>query len=213
MDKISQFFEMVRVRLSPWKRLEPVNSSKAFGEFLATRSAFVAQKTLYGYVKTRMGMKYPEMFQDDIFIESLNIGKWQIYAACLSDLAIFMAAQVYARNGDPREASAIAGRYYADAITHRFQDAEFTGDAEELIEAFRNRLALVDWAYAIEAEGAFKESPKALVRWAPIDDELKKYDREIVENSIRFQWQRIRSDFRKAFDIDAFLADWNRLAA
>lgn len=204
---------MVRVRLAPWKRLEPVNSSKAFSEFLATRSAFIAQKTLYGYVKTRMGMKYPEMFQDDIFIESLNIGKWQIYAACLSDLAIFMAAQVYARNGDPKEASAIAERHYADAITNRFEDAEFTGDAKGLIEAFRDRLVLVDWNHAIDAEGAFKESPKALVRWAPIDDELKKFDREIVENSIRFQWQRIRSDFRKAFDIDAFLADWNRLAA
>ena len=83
--------------MSPWKRLEPVDSSKAFGEFLAARAAFVSQKTLFGYVKTRMGMKYPKMFQDEIFIESLNISKWQVYAACLSDLAIFMAAQVYAR--------------------------------------------------------------------------------------------------------------------
>ena len=213
MEKILEFFEMVRVRLSPWKRLEPVDSSNAFSEFLATRAAFIAQKTLYGYVKTRMGMKYPEMFQDDIFIESLNIGKWQIYAACLSDLAIFMAAQVYARNGAPEEAAAIAEKHYTDAVSSRFKDADFTGDAEALIEAFKDRLVLVDWNHAIEAEGAFKESPKALVRWAPIDDELKQYDREIVENSIRFQWHRIRSDFRKAFDIDAFLADWNRLAA
>lgn len=213
MEKILEIFEMVRVRLSPFKRLEVVNSSEAFSEFLAARAAFVSQKTLYGYVKTRMGMKYPAMFQDDIFIESLNIAKWQIYAACLSDLAIFMAAQVYARNGDTKEASAIAEKHYINAIESRFRDAEFTGNAEVLIEAFRDRLVLVDWIHAIEAEGAFKESPKALVRWAPIDDELKKYDGEIVENSIRFQWQRIRSDFRKAFNIDAFLADWNRLTA
>ena len=213
MEKILEFFEMVRVRLSPWKRLEPVDSSKTFGEFLATRAAFIAQKTLYGYVKTRMGMKYPQMFEDDIFIESLNISKWQVYAACLSDLAIFMAAQVYARNRNPEEASAIADKHYTDCISDRFGDSEFTGDSQALIETFRNRLVLVDWNNAADTEGAFKESPKALVRWAPIDDSLKKYDREIVENSIRFQWQRVRSDFRKTFDADAFLADWHRLTA
>ncbi|WP_075998141.1 hypothetical protein [Salaquimonas pukyongi] len=204
---------MVRGRLSPWKRLEPVNSSRAFGEFLSARAAFIAQKTLYGYVKTRMGMKYPAMFEDDIFIESLNIGKWQIYAACLSDLSIFMAAQVYARTGDAQEAASIAEKFYSHAIIERFQDAEFTGDTAPLIDAFKDRLVLVDWNYAMAAEGAFKESPRALIRWAPIDDELKKFDIEIVTNSIRFQWQRVRSDFLKAFDVDAFLADWNRTKA
>ena len=208
MKKISEFFQMIKGHLSPGRRLEAISSADRFNAFLATRSAFIAQKTLYGYVKTRMGMKYPEMFENDVFIASLNIAKWQVYAACLSDLAAFMAARVAAVTGNEKEARAIALDAFDVVLADRFSDPEFTGDRGQLAQAFADRLALIDWNHAAAGEGAFKESPRALIRWAPIDDELKKLDKEIVMNSIRFQWQRIRGDFEKAFDADGFLEDW-----
>lgn len=204
---------MVGGRFNAFRRVEPITSSVDYGAFLATRASFICQKSLYGYVKTRMGMKYPEYFQDDVYVESLNIAKWQIYAACLSDLSIFMAALVHARTGDRDEAARIALHHFNATIDDRFTASDFTGDAQAIREAFANRLALVNWAHAAEGEGAFRESPKALVRWAPIADELKVLDAEIVENSIRFQWRAIRDQFRKVFDFDAFIADWRRLAA
>jgi hypothetical protein len=33
------------------------------------------------------------------------------------------------------------------------------------------------------------------VRWAPVKDELKLLDEEIVRNSVRFRWQAVRRDF------------------
>ncbi|MEM7464964.1 MAG: hypothetical protein AAF362_20020, partial [Pseudomonadota bacterium] len=93
---IQDFFE----RFSVFKKVQPIDSVDRFQEFLATRAAFVGQKKLYEYIKTRMGMKYPKVFQDDIFIESLNIAKWHVYAACMSDLGVWMSAQVYAKTGD-----------------------------------------------------------------------------------------------------------------
>ena len=154
-----------------------------------------------------MGMKYPTLFKEDLFIESINIAKWQIYAACLSDLAIYMAARVCAKTGDAEETSSVALESFSAILKDRFANPEFTGNASELLYAFEQRLALVDWNYCREGEGAFKESPAALIRWAPIEDHLKKYDAEIVRNSIRFQWQRIRHDFIQVFDVEAFLAD------
>ena len=62
-------------------------------DFIATRAAFVSQKKLYGYVQTRMGMDYAKNFQDEVFLASLNIAKMHVFAACLSDLAIYAVAE------------------------------------------------------------------------------------------------------------------------
>lgn len=208
MRSFSTLWEMFKTRLSVFKKAAPIRSSADFGEFLAGRAAFICQKTLYGYVKTRMGMQYPLMFDDQTFIDSLNIAKWNLYAACLSDLAIFMAAEVCRRDGGTGEAAKIARYWYAAIVRDRFAGGDFTGDKDALIAAFDRRLALTDWNTAAEREGAFTESPPALIRWAPIEDKLKKLDEPLVINSIRFQWQRVRREFRDLFDREAFLADW-----
>ena len=58
-----------------------------------------------------------------------------------------------------------------------------------------------------------RESPAALVRWAPIADKLKKFDSEIVENSVKFAWRDIREQFNKRLDAAAVAADWTRQPA
>ncbi|EIM73317.1 hypothetical protein A33O_16150 [Nitratireductor aquibiodomus RA22] len=41
-----------------------------------------------------MGTRYPSMFEDDVFIGSINIAKLHVFAACLSDLTIHAVAKV-----------------------------------------------------------------------------------------------------------------------
>jgi hypothetical protein len=65
------------------------------------------------------------------------------------------------------------------------------------------RLEGTDWSAVTDDEGPFCESPGALVEWAPIVDELKQYDAEIVKNSVRFRWQEIRRDLRRDLDVEA----------
>lgn len=195
-------------RFSVFRRADPVDSVAAYREFMATRPAFIAQKKLFEYVKQRMGMSYPVHFQNDEFIASLNVAKWHVYAACISDLGIWMTAQVASHGGDPEEATAITVACHRTAIAERFAETEFDGDTDEIVKAFEDRLALTDLAAMAEGDAAFSRSPKELVRWAPIAPELKKYDVEIVENSIRFAWLQFRDEFRRIADLDAVLADW-----
>lgn len=204
-SSVAAFFE----RFSVFKRSEPIDSSAKFGDFLATRAAFVGQKKLYEYVKTRMGITYPRHFRDEIFIESLNIAKWQVYAACLSDLAIWMAAQVYSRTGDVEETRQIAQYWFDRTIDDRFEKGALSDGPQAAKDEFGNRLALIDWNSCSKTDYAFSQSPKKLVHWAPIAPELKKYDVEVVENSIRFAWVAIRQDFNDVYDHEAFLADWH----
>ena len=61
-------------------------------EFVRTRAAHVSQTSLYGYLRTRAGTRYPELFADEKFLESINIAKWHVWLACMSDLWVYAGA-------------------------------------------------------------------------------------------------------------------------
>ena len=58
-------------------------------KFIQSKSAWVTQVTLYGYLKTRMGTRYVLHFENDKFMESVNQAKWNIYSVALQDLTFF----------------------------------------------------------------------------------------------------------------------------
>jgi hypothetical protein len=66
-------------------------------------------------------------------------------------------------------------------------------------------VARTNWLAVGKDEAAFTESPTGLVRWAPVMDELKELDEEIVRNSVRFRWQEVRRDFSRHLDSQAML--------
>jgi hypothetical protein len=181
-------------------------------EFIQTRSAYVAQTSLYGYLKTRMGTRFRQVFEDDKFLPSINKAKWQTYGACLSDLTVFAAALTGA--GDRlknNEISNLAHRCFAAALDQTFDDAEAGEVRAGIVERFEERLKLTHWANAAIGENAFTSSPKVLLESAPIADELKAQDIEIVTNSIRFRWRDVREQLRKRIDHDAICAHWQAI--
>ena len=91
-QKADGFWRKVAALLGMGGDKAPVDSVAALEEFLASRSAYVAQKTLYGYVKTRMGTRFAIMFDDKQIIASLNIARFHVFAACLSDLTVYAVA-------------------------------------------------------------------------------------------------------------------------
>jgi hypothetical protein len=207
-NTVSEFF----ARFAAFRRTPPVNTVDGYQQFLAERAAFVAQKKLYEYVKQRMGMSYPEHFQKDEFIDSLNVAKLRVYGACLSDLGIWMAA-VAGDAGTHDEAKALSKAVFVRTIAERVSPDELRGDPNELVTAFEDRLALANLAMMAQGENAFSHSPKELVRWAPIAEELKRYDTEIVINSLRFAWLAVREDFRRVFEAHAVMEDWRRVSS
>jgi hypothetical protein len=180
-------------------RQPAIAEREALREFLESRASFVAQTSLYGYLRTRAGTRFPELFADDEFVRSINLAKWQIWIACLGDLAIYAGGLLLHRSGAPVERVAALMREVVESIiaaTGIPSDAgpEFASHLQRL----RARLAVCDWSAVKDDEGAFVESPAALVRWAPIVDELKQLDEPIVRNSVRFRWQQVRRDLRAA---------------
>ena len=66
--------------------------------FVQTKSAWVTQVTLYGYLKTRMGTRYVLHFENDEFMSSVNLAKWNIYAVALQDLTFFTFSHLKVNN-------------------------------------------------------------------------------------------------------------------
>ena len=62
-----------------------IKSKKDLENFIQERSAHVTQTTLYGYLKTRIGVKYIAMMEDERFLKSINLAKWNIYMIALAD--------------------------------------------------------------------------------------------------------------------------------
>ena len=71
-----------------------IKNIKDLTEFIQKKSAWVSQVTLYGYLKTRIGTRYVLMFDDEIFLSSINKAKWNIYSVALQDL-IFYTCLLY----------------------------------------------------------------------------------------------------------------------
>jgi hypothetical protein len=188
------------------RRREPVDDPARLRRFLDTRASYIAQTSLYGYLRTRAGMRYPELFDDDIFVESINIAKWHMWLACLSDLSLYAGGLLLSRRpGREEEVKALLRTLLAEilAVTAIPQEAgaEFEAHASEVLA----RLEACALAQVSDDEACFTESPAALVHWAPIIDELKELDAEIVRNSVRFHWQEVRRELRRELDAAAVL--------
>ena len=71
-----------------------INSKKDLKSFIQERSAHVTQTTLYGYIKTRIGTRYAMMFEDEIFLKSINqirllMRQWWAFRVALPIRSLF----------------------------------------------------------------------------------------------------------------------------
>ena len=209
LDAVRSVFGYLRSYLPNKPDDGPIESCPALHKFLMTRSAYIAQTSLYGYLKTRMGTRYTELFQDDNFVVSINLAKWQVCAACLSDLTVFAVGHCVIHGElDDVAAQQFARTTFQAALNELFCEADAIAVRDAAIPVFDSRISVTDWQTIGEGEHAFSESPDQLVACAPVSDDFKARDREIIINSIRFRWREVREHFRKRAEVEAIVADW-----
>jgi hypothetical protein len=178
----------------PKKKL---NNLDDLEEFIQTKSAWVAQVTLYSYLKTRMGTRYVLHFENDEFMKSVNLAKWNIYAVSLQDLTfyVFSYLKINFQYQDLEKAKEIFNNILDDEILNKMpQDI-----IEETKKSFEERLSKVNWDNQIN-DYPFNQSALSLFKWAPIADELKNLDRKIVLNSMILKWDIIKKEFSERIE-------------
>ncbi len=192
-----------------WRRHPTLETVEHIVQFVDTRSKFVSQVTLYGYIRTRIGTRYSSLMEDDLFATSVNIAKWEIYLACLCDLAIYVTARLgsesKAGNDELRD---LAIKIVETVLGNEPVPKERPQGFDDILRGFDPRARSTVWADAAVREAAFEGSLTALVEWAPVADELKINDVEILRFSLRFRWKKVRDQLEDILDADAVLTDW-----
>ncbi|MGI9379945.1 MAG: hypothetical protein ACR2OW_09865 [Methyloligellaceae bacterium] len=190
-------------------RKKPITTAEELVEFIQTRAAYVAQTSLYGYLKTRMGTKFVKVFQDDEFAPSLAHAKWRVYGICLSDLTVFCVATTFKDIQTKKtDCEDFARLCFEQATLQGFDDPDYHSVRDQSRAEFEDRLPHVNWQEAPEGEKAFTESPEGVVEFAPIIKEFKELDKEIVINSTRFRWRDVRDQLRRRIDGLSVHQDW-----
>ena len=200
---VSRLADAVRRWLRRWRRDEPIRDAEALRQFLQTRASHIAQMTLYGYLRTRAGTRFPELFENDAFVASMNIAKWHVWLACVSDLAVHSGTVLRRGGASAPTVGALLRRLVDEILAQAGMPAEAGAEFTNHAQRVRARLALWDWNPALDDDAAFAESPTALVYWAPVVEDLKALDEEIVRNSIRFRWHEVRRELHKNLDAAA----------
>ncbi len=192
----------------------PIDNVESLTEFTRTRASYVAQTSLYGYLKTRMGTRYREFFEDEVFSVSIRVAAAKLFVSCHGDLSVYAAA-VAGRDAPsaPEEAAALAVHCFRHGLERALAEVPPDMVPGDAIDDFAARCAETHWANAAQGAAAFAGSQKDIIRFAPVVEEFKTLDEEIVTNSIRFRWRDIREQLRKRIDSDCVLNDWRALSA
>ena len=160
--------------------------------FIQTKSAWVSQVTLYGYLKTRMGTRYVLHFENDEFMSSVNIAKWNIYSVALQDLTLYSFSYLKSKFNylEVNKAKEIFYKILDDETSNQMP----LSIIEEAKKVFNERLQNINWDLYHE-DLPFNPSALSLYKWAPIADELKTLDRKIVLNSVILKWGVVKKEF------------------
>ena len=175
----------------PKKKLSNLDELESF---IQSKSAWVTQVTLYGYLKTRMGTRYVLHFENDKFMSSVNLAKWNMYSVAIQDLTFFTFSYLKANlnYNQVEKAKEIFFKILDDEISNKMP-LEIIDEAKE---NFNERLRNINWDTYYN-DLPFNQSALSLYKWAPIADELKELDRKIVLNSVILKWDVVKKEFKE----------------
>ena len=171
-------------------------------DYIQRKSAFITQETLFGYLKTRIGTNYVKMYENNDFVVSINIAKWNIYLIAIQDMLFFAFSYLYAKNRYQNTADAKI--LFEKILDKELQEKDHPLPSDiyqKRLKQFEERIQNISWMTYYK-EDPFKTSSESLHYWAPVADELKNLDKAIVINSMQLKWQNIVKEFIKINDIN-----------
>ena len=195
--KLEYLIDYLKPILKFFKPKEKINNYHDLKNFIQKKSAWISQVTLYGYLKTRMGAKYVLMFEDEIFLGSINKAKWNIYAVALQDLCLYSIS--YLKDISQKHDIDKAKEIFLEILSDEEKNQMPIDILKKTKKEFDERFSKIDWIKH-HKDLPFNSSALALYDWSPIADELKSLDRKIVLNSMILKWDIIKKEFSQTIN-------------
>ena len=132
------------------------------------------------------------MFEDEVFLKSINLAKWNIYMATLMDCTLYVFSYLIDKK-NLKQNDAL------EIFIEILENEKSNGLENKLLEdtkiEFSQKLKEIDWK-KYHQDKPFKNSGLSLLKWSPIAENLKVFDKEIVLNSIKLKWNLVENEFK-----------------
>jgi hypothetical protein len=184
----------------------PVADAAALADFLAEETAYVAQRTVLEYCRARTGLNWDKLFQEAPFLASFEVCRWDAYGLMLGDVAELALIQL--RRADLAEpASLVPGLLAAcrgALLRHPVPAHQASWD--QALDRIAEHLARVLLAEPHPVHLVGIASANQVFDWLPIHPDLRRHDRDMFRNSVRFALLRVHDDMTRRFDRPALAA-------
>ena len=174
---------------------QPLSKQSELIEFMHRNASFVSQVSLLTYIKARAGTQYPKLFENPEYLKSIEIARSHLYASCVADLAFYVINEHCLNDIKKKAIHAILSNLVDEVFSFAKHDETIIKQSGEMKKQCKKNLKTLR-SEAIDHK-LFKMSSDTFFRWAPMAEEFKKDDEEIMRNSIHFRWIEVRRELRE----------------
>jgi hypothetical protein len=183
-----------------------VRAGHELADFLAAQTAYVAQRSVIEYCRARAGLNWDKLYREPAFLESLEVCRWEAYALVLAEVAELALIRLR-RDGAAAPEGYLAGLLAAARaalLRHPVPDHRTSWtDAAEAVEHHLAR-ALLAPPRPVHLLGL--QSADAIFDLLPIHPHLRREDREMFQNTVRFAICGVFDATARRFDVAALEA-------
>ena len=184
-------------------RQNRIDEIESLRSFVSSRSSYMAQVSLYGYLKARAGTQYVSLIKDPLFASSMKTARNRIFFACLMDLTLHVFKKIHSRKKQNiQNLDSFARQFFIQTLAKVPEEVFESLERKEVILEFEKHLRRHNWTSTDDSHESFSGSRSALLKWAPVVEEFKIQDEEIVSNSIHFKWLRVCQEFEILTDFE-----------
>ena len=174
---------------------QPLTKQSELIEFMHRNASFVSQVTLLTYIKARAGTQYPKLFENPEYLKSIEIARGHLYASCVADLAFYVINEHCLNDIKKKAIHIILSNLVDEVFSFAKRDETIIKQSGKMKKQCEKNLKTLR-SEAIDHK-LFKMSSDTFFRWAPMAEEFKKDDEEIMRNSIHFRWIEVRRELRE----------------
>jgi len=140
-------------------RQNRIDEIESLRSFVLSRSSYIAQVSLYGYLKARAGTRYVSLIKDPVFASSMKTARNRIFFVCLMDLTLHVIKTIHTRkkhnfkNLDP-----FSRQFFIQTLAKAPKEVFESLEQEKVILEFEKHLRRHNWSSNDDSHG--KDEPQ-----------------------------------------------------
>jgi hypothetical protein len=200
-------------RLLQRKPRPRVTDVEELAAFLDAQTTYVAQRTVLEYCRARTGLNWEMLVGERPFLESFEACRWHAYVEVLAEVAELALILLRRRSpADPQTLlPGLAGAARAALLRHPVPRERASWDAASA--AVERHLARSVLAAPRPVHLAGWSAADAIFDHLPIHPDLRREDREMFRNSVRFALCGVFGEITRRLDVPALVRALEQRAA